>query len=235
MTRGTPTLEIVSTTIGGPPPKTTIAARPPIRRTLLSLVGAFALLALAAACGRGRGASRDSAAPLEGGPVDTGALRSGVPHPRPRPRRPGEMVPIDTALGTEQPMDLPSDGVGPDTVTPIPPETPQPVPPPATAQGGVRVMPWELLTPTGIAQLRAVAAREERFFDEHGAYGSVGVGAREGWTVRLLSADARGWSAEATQSFYPGRSCVIWSGVVDEQPATRERGRRGGAGEAVCD
>ena len=235
MRRSTRRRQGAPTTIGGPPPNTTIAARARFRRTVLSHLGAFALVACAAACGKGRGAAGDSAAPLGGGPVDTTALRSGVPHPRPRPRRPSETTPLDSAFGSEQPTELPSDGVGPDTATPIPPEIPEPATPPAATPGGVRVMPWELLTPIGMAQLRAVAAREARFFDEHGAYGSVGTGGREGWSVRLLSADARGWSAEATQTFYPGRSCVIWGGAVEDRPATRERGRRGGEGEAVCD
>ncbi|HEX5387432.1 MAG TPA: hypothetical protein VFW66_12065 [Gemmatimonadales bacterium] len=41
-----------------------------------------------------------------------------------------------------------------------------------------------------------------------------------GVMLRILSADAQGWSAEATYDEWPGHSCVIWAGEVKEKPAS---------------
>lgn len=108
--------------------------------------------------------------------------------------------------------------------------------------GGLQVMPWENLVPLVIADLRAHVQRQERTFARTKRYSSspppLGVSARDGWTTRIVHAGPRGWSAVATQTFYPGRSCVIWVGASAEEaraPRTEAAGLRGDEGEPVCD
>lgn len=50
-------------------------------------------------------------------------------------------------------------------------------------------------------------------------------------------ADSFGWTATATHTLLPGRSCVVWVGRVPppQRPTTRFDGNRGGDAEVVCD
>ncbi len=54
--------------------------------------------------------------------------------------------------------------------------------------------------------------------------------------VTVVDADARSWSARATHTRHPGKSCVIWVGPVPHRPAT-ERQRRSPqqSGIPACD
>lgn len=54
--------------------------------------------------------------------------------------------------------------------------------------------------------------------------------------VTVVNADARSWSARATHTRHPGKSCVIWVGPVQQRPAT-ERQRRSPqrSGTPACD
>ncbi|HEU4588468.1 MAG TPA: hypothetical protein VFS11_07460 [Gemmatimonadales bacterium] len=57
-----------------------------------------------------------------------------------------------------------------------------------------------------------------------------------GVTLRILSADAVGWVAEATYDQVPGHSCVIWGGTVAQKPATAGTGKVAEEeGMPVCD
>ncbi|HEU4648012.1 MAG TPA: hypothetical protein VFS33_03055 [Gemmatimonadales bacterium] len=57
-----------------------------------------------------------------------------------------------------------------------------------------------------------------------------------GVTLRILSADAVGWAAEATYDQVPGHSCVIWGGTVAQKPATAGAGNVAEEeGVPVCD
>lgn len=57
-----------------------------------------------------------------------------------------------------------------------------------------------------------------------------------GVTLRILAADAQGWSAEATYDRWPGKSCVIWGGVIAQKPVTAGAGKiADGEGVPVCD
>lgn len=108
--------------------------------------------------------------------------------------------------------------------------------------GGLQVMPWENLVPLVIADLRTHVQRQERNFARANRYSSspppLGIAARDGWTTRIVYAGPRAWSASATHTFYPGRSCVIWVGASAEEaraPRTEAAGLRGDEGEPVCD
>ena len=57
-----------------------------------------------------------------------------------------------------------------------------------------------------------------------------------GVRVKILSGDAQSWTAKATHSRFPGRSCVIWVGAVSDRPVTDRQGLRADApGVPVCD
>jgi hypothetical protein len=56
-----------------------------------------------------------------------------------------------------------------------------------------------------------------------------------GVAVAILGATAGGWSAKATASGLPGKSCVIYVGSVSPPPKTDAEGRSGPEAVAVCD
>ena len=56
-----------------------------------------------------------------------------------------------------------------------------------------------------------------------------------GVAVVILGATAGGWSAKATASGLPGKSCVIYVGSVSPPPKTDGEGRSGPEAVAVCD
>ena len=182
------------------------------------------LLTFAAACG-GSDRADTRAGGAAAGEVDTSALRSGVPHQRPQrpPRgtpRPDSSLPVDTTDKIVATVPDPEDTLSLE----------QP------AAGGLRVMPWTMLTPHANDLLRDLAARQQQRFEDEGRFSSATAPGREGWTVRVLFADETGWAAEATQAFYRGRSCVIWGGDAGgRRPRTARDGRSAGAGAPACD
>ena len=110
------------------------------------------------------------------------------------------------------------------------------------AGGGLQVMPWENLVPLVLTDLRALVQRQQRNHAAERRYTTsvqpLGISARDGWTTRVVHASARGWSAVATQAFYPGRSCVVWLGTSAEEaraPRTEANGLLGEEGVPVCD
>ena len=112
----------------------------------------------------------------------------------------------------------------------------------AAQQGGLQVMPWENLAPLALTDLRALAQRQQRTHAAERRYTTsvqpLGASARDGWTIRVVHASARGWAAVATQAFYPGRSCVVWLGTSAEEaraPRTEANALLGEEGVPVCD
>ena len=184
------------------------------------------LLAILGCDGGGEDAPARSATSGTGAAaLDTAALRSGVPHPRP-PRPPRGTPRPDSSLSVDT-----SDRI----VATVPdPEDTLPTDPPAA--GGLRVMPWSMLTAHADDLLRDLAARQQEHFAEERRYSTATVSGREGWTVRVLFADEQAWAAEATQAFYAGRSCVIWGGDAGgRRPRTARDGRQASAGTPACD
>jgi hypothetical protein len=55
-------------------------------------------------------------------------------------------------------------------------------------------------------------------------------------SVQILSADAQSWAAKATHAKLPGKSCVIWFGLMPQRPSTdaQQRGEKQ-PGVPVCD
>ena len=88
-----------------------------------------------------------------------------------------------------------------------------------------------------------LAYAEARRKQEHSAFTSElalldGFRESEGVIVKVLSANAEGWTAVAVHPGVSGRTCVVWGGKVakESRPATKhrlERSRR--PGEVVCD
>jgi hypothetical protein len=62
-----------------------------------------------------------------------------------------------------------------------------------------------------------------------------GYQASPGVAITILSADADGWTAEATSTLMPGKSCVIHVGPVKNPPKTRADGRSASDAVPVCD
>ena len=55
-------------------------------------------------------------------------------------------------------------------------------------------------------------------------------------SVKILSADPQSWAAKATHAKLPGKSCVIWFGLMPQRPSTdaQQRGEKQ-PGVPVCD
>ena len=112
----------------------------------------------------------------------------------------------------------------------------------AAQQGGLQVMPWENLVPLVVTDLRALVQRQQRTHAAERRYSTsvqpLGVSARDGWTIRVVHASARGWAAVATHMFYPGRSCVVWLGASADEaraPRTEADALLAEEGVPVCD
>ena len=59
---------------------------------------------------------------------------------------------------------------------------------------------------------------------------------RRGVTITILDADDASWSARATHTSRPGKSCVVWVGPVSKKPATQSQKRvPEEPGTPVCD
>lgn len=90
--------------------------------------------------------------------------------------------------------------------------------------------------------LRNVVAAQARYHSVRRAYArtvaELGIQTDAGVRVEILAAGARGWQAKAVHRDQPGRSCVIFVGVVDgaESPRTDEdRDMAGEEGVPLCD
>ena len=90
--------------------------------------------------------------------------------------------------------------------------------------------------------LRNLAHSQETYFAMQGVYArrTEPLALQYLWhryvTVKILSADAQSWVAKATHARFPGKSCVIWFGLVPQRPSTdaQQRGEQR-AGVPVCD
>lgn len=89
------------------------------------------------------------------------------------------------------------------------------------------------------SDLRAVTIAEEAVVHNDGRYEphleKLSVTPSPGVRLELVRPTIDGWSAIATHPSLPGVSCVVFAGYVDSPPVTRKQGRRGAAGEVVCD
>ncbi|HET7598795.1 MAG TPA: hypothetical protein VFK09_00800 [Gemmatimonadales bacterium] len=56
-----------------------------------------------------------------------------------------------------------------------------------------------------------------------------------GVDLKIVSADANGWAAEATYDQWPGHSCVIWAGTPPKHPTTAGGRTAETEGEPTCD
>lgn len=115
--------------------------------------------------------------------------------------------------------------------------------------GGPAILPRELLETYREAMrsdLRTLVTSQEAYFSDHNRYASIFTyGNQRGATIQpspgvrltLTYATARGWTARATHSLLPGRSCIIELGSV---PPSRQLRTTGGLrieeeGVPTCD
>ena len=105
-----------------------------------------------------------------------------------------------------------------------------PPPPPPTAEQLVALMR---------SDLRELTIMQETAFHNTGRYertlDRLRVSPSDGVRVQLLTGNEEGWSAVATHPSLPGRTCVVYAGIVADQPRTHRAGRRAGPGEIACD
>jgi hypothetical protein len=88
--------------------------------------------------------------------------------------------------------------------------------------------------------LRRLVSANEVYHAKNAKYaGDVsalpGFKSSAGVSVSILGATAGGWSAKATASGLPGKSCVIYVGTVSTPPKTDTEGRSGPEAVAACD
>lgn len=90
------------------------------------------------------------------------------------------------------------------------------------------------------SDLRRLVGANEVYHAKNRRYASD-VGALPGFkpsanvTVAIANASETGWSATATGSGAPGKSCTIWVGTVPSRPATAASGLTGPEGVPTCD
>ena len=113
----------------------------------------------------------------------------------------------------------------------------------ATAQTSSAGATWQS-TPASMLKsaLRNVAAAQAKYHSERRTYAravaELGIQTDAGVRVQILAAGARGWQAKAVHRDQPGKSCVIFVGVVEgtESPRTDEdRDMAGEEGVPLCD
>jgi hypothetical protein len=79
--------------------------------------------------------------------------------------------------------------------------------------------------------LRKLAVAQTAYFGTQGVYSRrvetlpLQFGWQRGVAVTLLHADQRSWSARATHTGRPGKSCVVWYGTPPKRPATQAQQR----------
>ena len=90
--------------------------------------------------------------------------------------------------------------------------------------------------------LRNLAQAQAAYFATQGSYSlrpevlQLQFAWQRGVNVTLLKANRRSWSARATHTARPGKSCVIWSGSPSSRPATEaQRKVPERAGVPACD
>jgi hypothetical protein len=90
--------------------------------------------------------------------------------------------------------------------------------------------------------LRNLAQAQAAYFATQGIYSprpellQLQFAGQRGVDIRLLSADRSSWSARATHTRRPGRSCVVWYGTPSTRPATQaQRKVPERAGVPACD
>ena len=126
------------------------------------------------------------------------------------------------------------DGARPPQRTAAPARTPPPEPTPAAAAPA----PEPALPDTGSAldavqpriqmrvDLRNLVRSQDTWFAQQGAYSkrtepfALQYLWHRGVKITMLSATDDAWSARATHTNWPGKSCVIWLGPVSQRPAT---------------
>lgn len=123
-----------------------------------------------------------------------------------------------------------------------PPRGPAAAPPPPVARDTGSAL--DVLSPTVAMKvdLRNLMRSQETYFAMQGVYArrTEPLALQYLWhkdvAVRILSADAQSWSARATHSRSPGKSCVIWFGSVSQRPMTDHVGHQADrSGVPVCD
>ena len=100
-----------------------------------------------------------------------------------------------------------------------------------TPAGAIKAMKGDLLQLVGANEVY-FAKRQWYSEDLHDL---TGFRASPGVMVTIMSADADGWSATATSTLLPGKSCVIFVGPVKVPPKTSADGRSGSEAVPVCD
>jgi len=99
-------------------------------------------------------------------------------------------------------------------------------------------------TPAAVLKqaLRSTAAAQARFHSERGRYAAVvdqlKLRLEPGVGVEVVSSGAAGWQGRAVHRDQPGKSCVIFVGMVDGRESPRTDGDREMAGEdgvPLCD
>jgi len=164
-----------------------------------------------------------------------------VGKPRSRPttekygRRGREGVPVcDDLRASPPPAILPPSG---EPARPAQAPKPQ-AEPPDTANA------LDLLDPRVLMKvdLRNLVHSQETYFASQGSYARRTESLplqyvwHKGVRLKILSADAESWSAEATHARLPGKTCVIWFGPVARRPSTQARGAESsGSGVPICD
>jgi hypothetical protein len=90
--------------------------------------------------------------------------------------------------------------------------------------------------------LRNLVLAQTAYFGTQGLYSrrpeqlQLQYGYRRGVKITLLHADQWSWSARATHSARPGKSCVVWYGTPAVRPATAAQNKvPARAGVPVCD
>lgn len=121
----------------------------------------------------------------------------------------------------------------------------------APSLGGVGVLAAQSSAPAGWqatpasvlkGALRSVTAAQERYRAAHGVYAPsvdrLGLRPEGGIRVEILLAGAGGWQARATHGTQPGRSCVVFVGLLGDVEAPRTDADHEMAGEEgipLCD
>jgi hypothetical protein len=111
------------------------------------------------------------------------------------------------------------------------PKAPAPAAQSPTPAGGIAAMKSDLLQ---LVSANEVYLAKHKWYSED-LKGLTGFRPSPGVSIMILSADADGWSASATNTLLPGKSCVIFVGPVKVIPTTQADGRSGSEAVPVCD
>lgn len=131
-------------------------------------------------------------------------------------------IPVGAQAGSSTPS-----GTGTATTA----KTPAPADQSPTPAGAIAAMKGDLLQ---LVSANEVYLAKHKWYSED-LHGLTGFRPSPGVTIAILSADADGWSATATSTLLPGKSCVIFVGPVKVIPTTQADGRSGSEAVPVCD